>query len=60
MSGRRWSCSCRSPYPYGCEQQWTAVLTLGTALGAITGGTPIMAYPIVMLRLRSRPYFQQS
>lgn len=36
------------------------VLTLGTASGAIAGGALIMAYPIVMLRLRSRPYFQQN
>ena len=35
-------------------------LTFGTALGAIAGGALIMAYPIVMLRLRLRPYFQQS
>ncbi|MCU4179096.1 HXXEE domain-containing protein [Bosea sp. BH3] len=36
------------------------VLTLGTTLGAIVGGALIMAYPIVMLRLRSKPYFQQG
>lgn len=36
------------------------VLTLGTTLGAIIGGALIMAYPIVMLRLRSKPYFRQS
>lgn len=29
-------------------------------LGAIVGGALIMAYPIVMLRLRSKPYFQQG
>jgi hypothetical protein len=29
-------------------------ITLGVVLGAV-----LMAYPVVMLRLRSRPYFQQ-
>lgn len=36
------------------------VLTPETTLCAIGGGALLMAYPVVMLRLRSKPYFQQS
>jgi len=34
-------------------------LTIGTGVTAFVIGALIMAYPIVMLRLRSKPYFQQ-
>jgi len=32
----------------------------GTMLGGLAIGAALMAYPIVMLRLRQRPYFKQS
>jgi hypothetical protein len=42
---------------------WTAVSTgvanVATILIGIAIGAVLMAYPIVMLRLRSKPYFQQ-
>lgn len=34
-------------------------LSPGIVMLAITGGAALMAYPVVMLRLRSKPYFQQ-
>lgn len=34
-------------------------LSPGVAALAIAGGATLMAYPVVMLRLRSKPYFQQ-
>jgi hypothetical protein len=33
---------------------------LGIALLSVVGGAALMAYPVVMLRLKSHPYFQQS
>jgi len=36
------------------------VLDPATATLAILGGAALMAYPVVMLRLRSKPYFQQA
>jgi uncharacterized protein with HXXEE motif len=36
------------------------VLTWSTATLAILGGAGLMAYPIVMLRLKAKPYFQQA
>jgi hypothetical protein len=35
-------------------------LSLGIAIWAFVAGGALMAYPIVMLRLRGRPYFRQS
>ncbi|TCR60639.1 HXXEE domain-containing protein [Bosea sp. BK604] len=35
-------------------------LSLPVAAGALAGGAAIMAYPIIMLHLRSWPYFKQS
>lgn len=35
-------------------------LGLGTLLGSIVGGALLMAMPIVLLKLRDRPYFRQS
>ena len=35
-------------------------LSPSVAIGAFVGGALLMAYPVVMLRLRSRPYFRQS
>lgn len=32
----------------------------GTALCAIAGGALLMAYPVVMLHLKSQPYFRQT
>lgn len=34
-------------------------LSPGTVTLAVTGGAALMAYPVVMLHLRSKPYFQQ-
>lgn len=36
------------------------VLDVTTAIAAVSGGAALMAYPIIMLRLKSRPYFQQA
>jgi Protein of unknown function with HXXEE motif len=36
------------------------VLDAGTAILAIALGALVMAYPVVMLNLRSRPYFRQD
>lgn len=35
-------------------------LELGTGIGAFVIGALLMAYPVVMLNLRSRPYFKQD
>ncbi len=35
-------------------------LGLGTLLGSVVGGALLMAMPIVLLKLRDRPYFRQS
>ncbi|MFG1373492.1 HXXEE domain-containing protein [Xanthobacter oligotrophicus] len=36
------------------------VLTPGLAIGAFVGGAVLMASPIIFLRLREKPYFQQT
>ena len=36
------------------------VAGIGPALVAIAGGALLMAYPVVMLRIKSRPYFRQD
>jgi hypothetical protein len=33
---------------------------VGVALLSVAGGAALMAYPVVMLRLKSHPYFQQG
>lgn len=49
--------------PAGAAIWWRAAadgtLDAGTIILAITGGALLMAYPVVMLRLKSRPYFRQ-
>ncbi|WP_316239256.1 HXXEE domain-containing protein [Bradyrhizobium sp. SZCCHNR1015] len=36
------------------------VLDVGTAVLAVVAGALLMAYPVVMLNLRSKPYFRQD
>jgi hypothetical protein len=36
------------------------VLDLGTGVLAVVGGALLMAYPIVMLNIKNKPYFQQA
>lgn len=38
----------------------TGVASVGTIILGVVLGAALMAYPIVMLRLRSHPYFQQA
>lgn len=51
-------------FPVGIAVWWKAAqdapLSWTTALLAVAGGAAVMAYPIVMLNLRARPYFQQT
>jgi hypothetical protein len=35
-------------------------LDLATGIAAFVGGALLMAYPVVMLHLKARPYFQQA
>jgi hypothetical protein len=50
-------------YPIGIGMFWLAQaenrLSWTTGVGAVVIGALLMAYPIVMLRLRGRPYFKQ-
>jgi hypothetical protein len=50
-------------FPAGIAVWWKAangaLLDWQTAALAITGGAALMAYPVVMLNLKSRPYFRQ-
>jgi hypothetical protein len=50
-------------FPAGIAVGWKAANSASvdwhTAALAVTGGAALMSYPIVMLNLRSRPYFQQ-
>lgn len=44
---------------------WSAAVSTGVAgiwtiVGGVILGAALMAYPIIMLKLRSRPYFQQA
>ncbi|WP_308163796.1 HXXEE domain-containing protein [Bradyrhizobium sp. SRL28] len=51
-------------FPTGIAVWWKvahdAPLDRATAGLAVAGGASLMAYPIVMLKLKDRPYFQQS
>ena len=51
-------------FPVGIAVWWKAAhdaqLSWTTALLAVAGGAAVMAYPIVMLHLRARPYFRQT
>ena len=51
-------------FPIGIALWWKAgdeaLLDRTTVMAAIAGGAALMAYPIVMLNLRGRPYFRQS
>ena len=51
-------------FPVGIAVWWKAAhdapLNWTTALLAVVGGAAVMAYPIVMLHLRARPYFRQT
>lgn len=51
-------------YPIGIGMYRTAaangMLTRGTLLGSMLGGAVLMAYPIILLRLKGLPYFRQA
>lgn len=51
-------------YPVGIAMFWQAHaegrLDWANGIGAFVIGALLMAYPVVMLRLRSRPYFKQD
>ena len=51
-------------YPIGIGMYRTAaahgMLTRGVLLGSMLGGALLMAYPIVLLRLKGLPYFKQA
>lgn len=50
--------------PTGIAVWWRAaldgVLDAGTVMLAVVGGALLMAYPVVMLNLKSKPYFKQD
>jgi hypothetical protein len=50
--------------PLGVATFWTAlsrgVADTGTAIAALVIGAVTMAYPIVLLRIKSKPYFRQD
>lgn len=43
-----------------CKAAADAPLAWTTVVLAVAGGAALMAYPVVMLNLRSRPYFRQA
>jgi len=51
-------------YPLGIAMFWQAHnegrLSLGVAIAAFAAGALLMAYPVVMLKLKNRPYFRQG
>ncbi|HEY9211271.1 MAG TPA: HXXEE domain-containing protein [Ancylobacter sp.] len=51
-------------YPVGIGMYRTAaaegLLTRGVLLGSMLGGAVLMAYPIILLRLKGLPYFRQA
>lgn len=51
-------------YPVGLGTYFAAaaegLLTTGLLVGSLVGGALLMAYPVVMIRLRGRAYFRQA
>lgn len=51
-------------YPLGIAMFWRAHndgrLSLGVAIGAFLAGAALMAFPVILLKLKNRPYFRQS